>query len=290
MNCDDFGLAYSFTEAAKETYLRGLTTSTSIRTNGPAYKYAVKLLKGKLKEIGLGLHLNLTDGKTETKCLANTDGYYKFNFFKLTNPLLKKDKFLVLSVEQDLKNQFEQIFADGLVPDHVDSEKHVHMIPWIFEIVCKLCQEYKVPFIRFSREPYYFTKSVTSNIQPLINFNIAKIIILNWYAKENYATLKKNKMSTTDAFYGILFTNNMSVHILKSIINNALKNSFESVEIGIHPAFPNDIRDEVYTSYQIAEYANMPNRLMEAHTLKDQSLKDFLKTKKVDLVTYRQLY
>lgn len=289
INCDDFGLAYSFTEGVRTSYLDGITTSTSIRTNGPVYEYAVKLLKGELKGIGLGLHLNSTDGKTKTTYLANNKGDYKYNFFRLANPLLKRKKELRNKIEEDFGGQFEKLIADGIRPDHVDSEKHIHMIPWIFEIVCKLCREYGISYIRFSKEDYYFTNSILTNLQPFINTNLIKVFTLNTFARENYETLKKYKLKTSDGFYGILHTNNTTPMIFKSIIKDAMENRYEIVEVGIHPGIPNDSRDKIYTSHQFEKYANMPNRLTEAKTLKDNELRLFIKTKKIDLVNYRDL-
>ena len=80
---DDFGLTYGFTDAIKDSFQNGVTTSTSLRTNGFAYKYAVKLSKGPLRKIGLGLHVNITQGKAHTKGEVEKFGVYKYNFRKL---------------------------------------------------------------------------------------------------------------------------------------------------------------------------------------------------------------
>ena len=60
---DDFGVTYGFIKGARECYKKGLTTSVSIRTNGIYYSLAKRFLKEEMKNSGVGLHLNLTDGK-----------------------------------------------------------------------------------------------------------------------------------------------------------------------------------------------------------------------------------
>ncbi len=78
---DDLGLTYGFTQGIKECYKKGITTSTCIRTNGYAYKYAASLIKTDLKNIGLGMHLNITQGPTHTKGISDKNGNYKYGFF-----------------------------------------------------------------------------------------------------------------------------------------------------------------------------------------------------------------
>ncbi len=289
LNCDDFGLAYSFTEGVKRCFLEGAVTSASIRTNGPAYEYAKDLVKRKIKKLGIGLHLNLTDGESYTEELADLKGYYKYDFLNLYLSL-KSNKTLVSAIEKDIKNQLTKALEDGLELDHVDSEKHVHMIPLIFEIVCKLCCEYKIKYVRLVREPYYFTGSFKKDVYPWLHFNTVKYYLLNYFSKQNYETLKRYKLRSTDAFYGVLQTNNMLFSVINAILDNAKENSYQLIEILSHPAYPNDPKDVTYTSKQIAHYANIENRLMEAKALKDSRLADYIRQNKIDTVSYKDLY
>src|SRR3990167_7993881 len=104
-NCDDFGLTYGATEAIRQAYKEGLVTSASIRVNGEAYEYAKELLKNELKDMSVGLHVNLTDGKPHNKKLANNRGKYKYNFFWL---LINSRKAEILKeIEKDIRAQFE---------------------------------------------------------------------------------------------------------------------------------------------------------------------------------------
>ena len=65
INADDYGLSKSFNKGIEEAYLNGFLTSTSVRINGKMYsKEGMKLLKERCPDIGVGLHLNIVEGKT----------------------------------------------------------------------------------------------------------------------------------------------------------------------------------------------------------------------------------
>ena len=141
INNDDLGLNYGFNEAISDCYTNGIATSTSIRTNGLAYKDAIRLIKGSLDGIGLGIHLNLTDGKTKTKYLQNKIGEYRRDFFGYYRDTKLHDKKLLSAIERDFNQQFDEVKKSGIALDHINSHNHIHMIPEIFEIAAKLAKK-----------------------------------------------------------------------------------------------------------------------------------------------------
>lgn len=284
---DDFGLTFGFTEAIKDCYVLGNISSTSIRTNGTAYRYAVKLLKNKLRGIGLGIHLNLVDGPTHHANLANSSGNYKFNFLQYLL-LAQNNKFLT-DVKAELDWQFQQVLKDGLKVDHVSGHNHTYMIPKIFAIVCQLCRQYQIKSIRLPSEPYYLIGSLTADLKPLFNLNIIKFLIVKQFSQQNKLTLKKYHLKTTDAFYGVLHTDNMSIEVIKAALQDAQERGFKVIEILGHPAYSNDPRDKAYTSEVIRDYVRSVNRRLETATWQSPKLTDLLKATGVETISYRQL-
>src|SRR5436190_22470331 len=61
VNADDFGLTEKVNQAIIEGHLKGIITSTSLLANGVAFESAVRLAQLHPK-LGVGVHLNLTDG------------------------------------------------------------------------------------------------------------------------------------------------------------------------------------------------------------------------------------
>lgn len=279
---DDIGLTYGFTEAIKDTFHKGNSSSTSIRTNGLAYRYAVRLLKSKLKSMGLGIHLNIVDGKAHTVNLANSSGNYKFNFFQYW--LLSHYKPLLKNIEADLDYQFQKVLNDGLNIDHVSGHCHTYAIPAIFEIVCRLTKKYQIKYIRLPQEPFHLTPSIYKNILPFLNFNIIRFYLLNFFSKQNMVTLKKYGLRSAESFYGILYTNTMDLQTVKSALNDARKKRFKTIEILIHPAYAKDTRDKTYTSKVVENYVRLNSRLIETSVSLSGEMKNLLSS--VDLSTY----
>lgn len=284
---DDIGLTYGFTEAIKDTFLKGTSSSTSIRTNGTAYNYAVKLLKTNLKSMGLGIHLNLIDGKSHTANLANRSGNYKYNFLQYL--LLSRNKSVLADIENELDYQFKKVLGDGLKIDHASGHRHTYAIPAIFEIVCRLCKKYKIKSIRLIHEPYYVTNSNSKNLTPFLNFNVIKFLLLNYFANQNKVLLKKYKLTTTDAFYGVLYTDSMSLETVKAATTDATKRGFKTIEILIHPAYANDPRDKIFTSKLIKKYVHSKTRRTETLAVLSKRMKNLLSSTGIELSSFKDV-
>ncbi len=79
INADDFGLCESVNKGIVEAHTKGVLTSTTIMANMPAAEQAVELAKN-LPTLGVGVHLNLTNGKplcqdNTVKLILNARGY-----------------------------------------------------------------------------------------------------------------------------------------------------------------------------------------------------------------------
>ena len=56
-------------------------------------------------------------------------------------------------VEAELRRQIERLLAAGLRLVHANSHQHLHVLPRIFEIVLRLAEEYRIPWVRVPRDP-----------------------------------------------------------------------------------------------------------------------------------------
>lgn len=290
LKSDDFGLTFGICDAIVDCYLQGCTTSTSIIVNGSAYPYALKLLRNKLKTISLGLHVNLTNGPTFSKVLADPSGHYRFKFSDYLINLIKPNEKLLSAIEEDIKLQFKKaILEDHLNFDHVDGHDHIHMIPPIFKIICRECKKYGIKYIRFTREPYYLTPSLLQNLMPLKNKNIFKLMILNKCANIDHKILRDYNLKTTQTYYGVLHSNNMNYLTLTTAIQNAKKSGLETVEITLHPAYINNKRDANYHNKTVAWFTNLPQREKESLLLTSSRLKQFIQQEKIVLSGFQGL-
>ncbi|MGA2094374.1 MAG: ChbG/HpnK family deacetylase, partial [Sedimentisphaerales bacterium] len=62
INADDFGLCRGVNKGIAEAHATGVLTSATLMANMPAAEEAVEIAH-KLSNLGVGVHLNLTEGK-----------------------------------------------------------------------------------------------------------------------------------------------------------------------------------------------------------------------------------
>lgn len=287
IHADDFGVTYGVNEGIEKAFKEGILSSTSIRTNGIAYDDAVKRLTKPLKKIGLGLHLNLTDGKTHLPSLRNNSGFYKYSF-----PLYLIHSFRQVirkHIYEELDEQFRIIKESGLTIDHVDGQDHIHMIPSIFDIVCKLCVKHNIQYIRVAAEPWYTLPTLKNSLHPVINGGLLKAFVLSVLSVFDRRILKKYNLGTTDSYYGVLHTNFMTDEAFIAIAKNALSRKWNTIEIACHPAIPNDFRDKKYTSPFFKFYTNLPSRKMELETLLSERVKTRYEKRGISLIRFGDL-
>ena len=178
--------------------------------------------------------------------------------------------------------------STNITIDHIDSDKHVHMIPKIFKVTAALAAKYKIPYIRISREPFYLVSS--NKHYPFTgSFNIIKKSVLDIFSGMNVSIARRYQIKYTDSVYGILYSNRMVFASIISAINDGLKRNYKNIEILTHPGLTKDTRDIKYISQFMEKYSQEKNRSLEMKTLLNPRLKMFLKLKNISLNKFSEL-
>jgi len=204
INADDFGMSESVNEAITEGFNNGIITSTSIMPNMPAFDDAVQKLSC-VQGIGLAVHLNIVEGKAliPNSSLCDGDGNFNLSFgqimIKSLSPKFLKD------VENEFRAQIEKVLKSAK-PDNLDSHVHVHAIPPIFNIVCKLAKEYNIPCVRTQYEHLYNTPGHPENFSKKHYINFIKVFLLNFLTRINRVLVKTYKLKTNDCVIGVGYT------------------------------------------------------------------------------------
>jgi hopanoid biosynthesis associated protein HpnK len=155
VNADDFGLTEKVNQAIIKGHREGIITSTSLLANGRAFDSAVVLAK-QFTSLGVGVHLNLTEGVPLSaplglQGLVNPAGSFRLTPVRLARCLLS-GAIRLSSLEGELRAQIERSLDAGIRPTHLDSHKHIHLFPAIFRVVMRLAVEYGISGIRCVRE------------------------------------------------------------------------------------------------------------------------------------------
>lgn len=148
VNADDFGLTQGVVKGIIDGANSGIVTSTTVLINELVYE-KFTFNKNDYARLGIGLHLNLTQGRpilpaVDVNSLVSLDGLFMKPEMLFAHP----EKIHMGQVEKEWRAQlavFRTVFG---IPDHLDSHHHVHIYPSLFNIFCQLALEMKIP-IRF---------------------------------------------------------------------------------------------------------------------------------------------
>ena len=257
VNADDFGMSETVNEAIAEGFSNGIINSTSIMANMPAFDDAVGKLSC-LEGIGLAVHLNIIEGKALTHCpsLCDNDGNFNLSFTQILRKSLSKD--FLKEVENEFRMQIEKVLKYA-TPYNLDSHVHVHSIPPIFNIVCKLAKEYKIPFVRTQFENIYITPGHKENFTKKHFINFAKVFILNTFTLINKPRLKKYGLKTNDCVLGVGYTGMMNEQTIDFGLKSHEKKTCV-IEIICHPDKDKN-RMSNYTEYQAVLSRKLKNMI-----------------------------
>ncbi len=153
---DDFGLDEAVNEAVERASRNGILTCASLMVGAPAAADAVARAR-RLPGLRVGLHLVLVDGRpvlpaAAIPALVDTTGGFRrgmvtagFRFF--FSPAVRRQ------LAAEIRAQFEAFRATGLVLDHVNAHKHMHLHPTVAQLLITIGRDYGLRAVRVPAEP-----------------------------------------------------------------------------------------------------------------------------------------
>ena len=238
LNADDLGLCNAINRAVLEGYQCGLLKSASLVANGEAFDEAVNVVIPNCPDLGIGVHLNILEGKSLCQDLtALTDSDCNFNnsflqlLIKAYNP---KEKEFLPELEREFRRQIEKVLSKTKV-SHIDSHSHIHSIPIIFDLVCRLAKEYGIKQVRTHFEKPFVIPDFKKHFTWKYPLNILKTFLFSVMTIFNEATAHKYDLKTNDYLIGIIYSSMMDPLIVSYGIA-AIKYQKTVVEVVIHPS------------------------------------------------------
>ena len=238
LNADDFGLSKPINRAVLEGYQAGLLKSASLTANGKYFDEAVNGIIPQCPELGVGIHLNITDGQSlcsDINSLTNEKGEFNNSIFQILyktyNP---KDTEFLAQLEREFRRQIEKVLSKTKV-SHIDSHMHIHAIPKIFDIVCRLAKEYGIKQVRTHFEKFYIVPDVQKHLTLNYPLNILKTGMLGLFTIFNEAIAHRYELNTNDYLVGLIYDSMMDA-LTVSYGAMATKYDNITVEAIIHPS------------------------------------------------------
>ena len=186
-NADDFGFTRDVNEGIIEAHRNGILTATTIMATGSAFHHAVELAREN-PELDVGVHL----------VLVGSAGFPP-NLLQLPLSLGR------MRIYDELVLQVRKVVDAGLQPTHLDTHKHTHLLPPVFNAVLRIADEFHIPWVRRRFGP------------------------VRW--------LPAGRYRSTDHFAGFLMTGRYGAAELAQLIRNLPEGSTEFM---CHPGFCTD--------------------------------------------------
>lgn len=149
VNADDLGLSRRINEGIIRAHQHGIVTAASLMPVGRGFAHAVTCCLD-TPTLDLGIHLTAVSERPLLRpdsSLTMADGRFpasasEFGRRWLTGSIRPKD------MEAEWTAQVECVLDQGIHPTHLDSHQHLHILPGLFDLSCRLAKRYRIPFIR----------------------------------------------------------------------------------------------------------------------------------------------
>ena len=268
LNADGLGLSEANNRAILEGYECGILKSTSIVANGEAFDDAAGRIIQACPDLGVGVYINITDGKSilpDLNTLTNENGIFNNSYFNLIKKSYNmKDKTFLNQAEQEFRAQIEKVKNSGIEITHLSSNSDIHLIPPLFNIFCKLAKEYEINYVRTYFEKPYIVPDVFIHLNKEYPINLLKLFLYNLFTIINDSTIHKYGLKTNDYIIGISYNKMMTSLTVAYGLRNVRNNKDVIVEAIIHPRrYEDGTIDNYFTEYQLTKNQKLKNKIEE---------------------------
>lgn len=155
LNADDFGLDLAVNAAVESAYQQGVLTTASLMVAAPAAADAIQRAK-KLPGLGVGLHLTLVDGAPllpaeQVPDLVDSSGRFAADLWRrgvryFFLPRVRRQ------LAAEIRAQFASFADSGLVLDHANAHKHLHLHPTVLSLMLDIGRDFALRAVRLPWE------------------------------------------------------------------------------------------------------------------------------------------
>jgi predicted glycoside hydrolase/deacetylase ChbG (UPF0249 family) len=226
ITADDFGWTLAHNRAVEQAVQAKTLTHASLLCNGFAVEDAVWVAR-RNPQLGVGVHLTLCEGKPLSTDgalgkLLDEQGAFHDGLQPLVACYLRR-KLPLAAIEREWRRQIEHARSFDLTLSHLDGHKHVHLLPPLARLTCRLAQEYDIPFVRASFE----SPSLA------VMGRLPGWLVISSLAVHAKRVIAEHGRVTADHFVGFTTSGSMTEAKLLSAVANAQPGT---TEIMVHPA------------------------------------------------------
>jgi predicted glycoside hydrolase/deacetylase ChbG (UPF0249 family) len=254
VNADDFGFTRDVNQGIVDAHRDGILTATTLMATGAAFDDAVRLAREN-PALDVGCHL----------VLVGSPGF-PASVPQLVMAIRRMEVYHLLAA------QVRKILDAGIVPTHLDTHKHTHLLPQVLDAVARISEEFKIPWVR---RPFDFPleaggigwkKRAASNAFGAVRGRFQRV-------------LAGHGCLSTDHFAGFQITGNYDAAYLEKLIRELPDGSTEFM------CHPGRCTDELRSQRTRLK----ESREAELRALIAPEVRLALQREQVQLVSYREL-
>jgi hopanoid biosynthesis associated protein HpnK len=282
VNADDLGWTEGVNRGIAAAHRNGIVTSASLLANGAAFASSVALARS-TPGLGVGVHLNLTDGapvapRELVASLVNAAGEFEGGPEGLLLRIAKRDVAL-REVEQEWDAQIEKVREAGIQPTHLDGHKHVHMLPGLLEIALRLAKRHGIGAMRVAHEASSLRAALSTG-DDLHTTVVLKQGVqargLKLLARDAREQAERAGISTADYFCGIAQTGEMTREGVARLLRSLPEGT---TELMCHPGYADEDLQNTATRLQ-------GSRQTELEILTDVGIRNLVASQGIRLIDY----
>ena len=264
VNADDLGVSRGATLGVLRAHREGIVTSASLAVTTAAYRHAVDDCVRACPSLGIGLHFTLTHGRPasaaqDVPLLVDGEGRLDGCFTGLLwSAGIRRRADVLEQVARELDAQLDRLAADGILPDHVNGERHVHLVPGIFELVAEASRRRGIPFVRLGRERGLGFLAPSDAAGLVLRGGLVKSLLLSSLSardRQHVAGLR-----SADALLSYLYTGRLD-KVLERLSHESPWPGI--TEIMVHPGLPEESAGLDLRNAGLESYLLSPDRRRE---------------------------
>lgn len=286
INADDFGMTSGVNRAIIEAHRAGTVTSCTLMANEPAVEDAAALAS-RTPSLAVGCHIVMVDGRPLSPAdnvsslitsRNGNDARFRPGIAQLALAAVS-GKIQPSDVRHEASAQIVRLQSRGIALSHVDCHMHSHILPVVSGAVLRAASEHGIRAVRNPFEPAW-SVAATHKSSSLRSWNrSSQVTILRFLEPQFLRMVKESGMKTTEGTIAIAVTGLLDRDLLRRLVDAMPEGTWELVT---HPGY-ND-QDLAGAKTELKQ-----SRAVELELLKWAGTLDLLRSRGIQLITYREL-
>jgi hopanoid biosynthesis associated protein HpnK len=274
LNADDFGLTSGVNRAIIELHQGGVLTSATLFAKAAATEEAIELARA-TPNLRVGCHVVLVDGvpvlslRQLPTLVDPRTGYFRQTLCGFLLRLFA-GRIRSAEIEAETAAQIALLQSKGIALTHIDTHKHVHILPLVLRPVLRAAASRGINVVRNPFEPEW-SRRATRGASWIRGVEVSLLRLLEPAFRRMVA---EEGFSTTDGALGVAATGTLDTATITSLLANLPDGTWELVT---HPG------------YNDADLARTGTRLLASREIERMTLLAMEKFPEMDRISFADL-